>query len=1149
MNTTPSPNFAYLAHHDPRLAALGTQAEQQFAIDPSVTLAKLRQFGEVLAKRAAAKVGLYQAGEKQQELVDRLYARNLIGATQRQLFHDLRRAGNTAVHEGEGDHAEALHQLKMARELGVWFQRSFGNNRRFDPGPFIPPQEPAKVETVLSAELARLQAELEKHAAQAANAAKEAAEARAQAEAELRAREGAQAVAAKAKEEVAIWEALAKEGIATARQQAEQQSQELLQTNAKLQAELEAAQLAAQAAPEKAVAKTIAAAAKASEAIDLDEAATRRIIDRQLRDAGWEVDSQRLTFKRGARPIKGRNLAIAEWPTAAEGKDGRADYVLFVGLMCVGVVEAKRKHKDVSSVIDQAKRYSEGYLTHFDEVLPEGSPWGTRRIPFLFATNGRPFLRQFIEKSGIWFLDARRPDNTRRALEGWYTPDGLIELLKHDVDKAHAELEVEPMPYLDREYQRRAVKAVENALAKGSRSVLLAMATGTGKTITCIALCYRLLKSKRFRRVLFLVDRSALGEQTATALKHVRLEAQQPFSEIFNVKELADIRPERETKLQIATVQAMVRRLLGGDESGEPPPPVDDYDCIVVDECHRGYLLDRELSERDLTFRDEEDYISKYRRVLDHFDAVKIGLTATPALHTRDIFGPPVFQYSYREAVIDGYLIDHEPPYRVLTKLSKDGIHISAGTQVLALNHSTQALQSWNLPDRVDFEVEDFNRAVLVPEFSRAVIQGIVQEIDWNDEGKLLVFCVTDDHADLVVRLFKEELQAANVPVEDDMVVKITGASDKPLALLRRYRNERFNPKIAVTVDLLTTGVDVPRITTLVFLRRVRSRILYEQMLGRATRLCEEIGKTVFRIYDAVDLYSNLQEVSDMKPVVVSTSVTFGQLVNELDEQHQPSDRLVAAAEFLAKFHRKKRLLKRSPEAMARFCELAEMSMEDFIEVMRSDQLGAINKLCGRPLAEFLDGLQVAKDNTILFTGGDALLGVSTGGEAPADYLKSFESFLRENMNKVPALLVVAKRPRDLTRAELRKLKLALSEAGFSEAGVRAAWRNAKNEDVAASIIGFIRGLALGSPVKSYSARVDGALLRVAEQHNFKDTQRRWLQRIGDQMKAETVVDREALDSDQFKQEGGFRRIDRVFEGQLEAVLGEIADEVWKDAV
>ena len=393
VNTTPSPNFAYLAHHDPRLAALGTQAEQQFAIDPSVTLTKLRLFAEVLAKRAAAKVGLYQAGEKQQELVDRLYARSLIGATQRQLFHDLRRAGNTAVHEGEGDHAEALHQLKMARELGVWFQRSFGNNRRFDPGPFIPPPEPAKVESVLSVELARLKAELEKHAQQAANAAKEAAEARAQAEAELRAREGAQAVAARAKEEVEIWEALAKEGIATARQQAEQQSQELLQTNAKLQAELEAAQATAQATPEKAVAKTIAAAAKASEAIDLDEAATRRIIDRLLRDAGWEVDSQRLTFKRGARPLKGRNLAIAEWPTAVEGKDGRADYVLFVGLMCVGVVEAKRKHKDVSSVIDQLRTRTKSQEPGFAEgsVLVEAQ-WDSAQAPQRWLTQAAQCL-------------------------------------------------------------------------------------------------------------------------------------------------------------------------------------------------------------------------------------------------------------------------------------------------------------------------------------------------------------------------------------------------------------------------------------------------------------------------------------------------------------------------------------------------------------------------------------------------------------------------------------------------------------------------------------------------------------------------------------------------------------------------------------
>ena len=139
MNAKPSPNFAYLAHHDARLVALATQAEEHFAGDPTVTLFKLRQFGEFLAQRAAAKVGLFVSDEGQQQLIDRLWERNVIGATQRSLFHDLRRVGNAAVHDGVGDHREALHQLRMARELAVWFQRSFGNDRKFDPGPFVPP--------------------------------------------------------------------------------------------------------------------------------------------------------------------------------------------------------------------------------------------------------------------------------------------------------------------------------------------------------------------------------------------------------------------------------------------------------------------------------------------------------------------------------------------------------------------------------------------------------------------------------------------------------------------------------------------------------------------------------------------------------------------------------------------------------------------------------------------------------------------------------------------------------------------------------------------------------------------------------------------------------------------------------------------------
>ncbi|HMR78000.1 MAG TPA: type I restriction-modification system endonuclease, partial [Polyangiaceae bacterium] len=701
----------------------------------------------------------------------------------------MRKVGNAAVHDGKGTGGEALHQLRMARELGVWFQRSFGNNRKFDPGPFVPPREPEKADASLHAEMERLRTALAANAAQrkAAEAALE--EARVAAEAEAAQRLSAEERAAKAKEEVAIWEELANEQL----EEKTAKNAALRAQNEQLAAELAALQASVQAEPAAETTARIEQAAQASEDINLDEAATRRLIDRQLQQDGWEADTQALTFDRGARPTKGRNLAIAEWPCETDGKAGRADYVLFVGLTVVGVVEAKRKHKDVAGVIPQAKRYSAGYLIQAGEHLPEGSPWGKLKVPFLFATNGRPYLRQLQTKSGIWFLDARRAANHPVALESWYTPEGLLDLLRQDVDEAHAKLKVEPMPYVDREYQRQAILAVEKGLVEGQRELLLAMATGTGKTRTCIGLCYRLLKTKRFRRILFLVDRNALGKQAGDALKDLRLENLQTLPDIFDLKEIGDIKPDRETRMQIATIQAMVKRVLGphSDETEKDIPPVDQYDCIVVDECHRGYLLDRELSDREFEFRDEDDYISKYRRVLDHFDAVKIGLTATPALHTKEIFGSPIFQYSYREAVVDGFLVDHEPPIRIVTKLAKDGIHYQAQQQVLVLDRSTQTLQKELLPDELNFEIDSFNKRVITENFNRAVLRELVNHIDPEQDEKTLIFCATDEHADMVVTQLKEELEAKYGAVDDDAVVKITGASDKPLQLIRRYRNER----------------------------------------------------------------------------------------------------------------------------------------------------------------------------------------------------------------------------------------------------------------------------------------------------------------------------------------------------------------------
>lgn len=1158
MSSQPSPNFAYLAYHDARLVALATQAEEHFAGDPTVTLFKLRQFGEVLAQRAAAKVALLpEPGEGQQQLVDRLYDERVIGATQRTLFHDLRRVGNAAVHEGKGDHGEALHQLRMARELAVWFQRSFGNNKKFDPGPFIPPREPKKAEAGLHEELERLRGDVDAHKKELAAAQRAIEEVKRAAEAEAKERLTAEQRAAKAREDAAIWEALASEQIETYQEAARAEAQRSAayeEQNKKLLAELAALQAAAQAMPEKELARTIEQASQASEAIELDEAATRRLIDRQLRDAGWQVDSQNLTFERGVRPTKGKNLAIAEWPTLTNGKEGWADYVLFAGLQVVAVVEAKRKHKDVMGVIPQAKRYSLGYVVQGEEFLPEGSPWGAHRVPFLFATNGRPYLRQLLTKSGIWFLDARRPENHPVALEGWYTPEGLIDLLKQNVDEAYAKLKVEPMPYIEREYQRKAILAVEKGLEEGKRELLIAMATGTGKTRTCIGLCYRLLKTKRFRRVLFLVDRNALGRQTADALKDLRLENLQTFTDIFDVKELADIKPERETKLHIATIQAMVKRVIGHEEEAEPDiPPVDQYDCIVVDECHRGYLLDRELSEREFVFRDEEDYISKYRRVLEHFDAVKIGLTATPALHTKEIFGAPIFSYSYREAVVDGFLVDHEPPIRIITKLAEDGIHYKAREEEFVLDRRTQLLKKEELPDEIAFDVDAFNRRVITQPFNEAVLGELVKHIDPEQDEKTLVFCATDEHADMVVDKLKKALTNKYGSVDDDAVAKITGSTDRPLEAIRRYRNERY-PNIAVTVDLLTTGVDVPKIANLVFLRRVRSRILYEQMIGRATRLCPEIDKERFRIFDAVDLYSALKDVTDMKPVVVNPLVTFEQLAKEIIEGKDEEHRRESLDEFLAKLQRKKRSIK--GDAEEQFQVAAGMGLKDLTELFKKGTVSqAARHLESHPsLAPFLDRSTGNGAYKIIVSHRvDEVRDVKRGygkhgSRPPGDYLEAFRNFVTTHANKLHALLVVTQRPKELTREDLRQLKLALDQEGFGETSVQSAWRDQKNEDVAATIVGYIRQLAVGSPLLPYSERVDRAVQRLRKAHQFTDPQLKWLDRIAKQVKLETVVDKASLDTGQFKADGGFARLNKVFDGKLESILGELAEEVWKDA-
>lgn len=1117
-------NFAHLQEHDEQLVRLGLLAERYFPDDPNTTLLKLRQLTELLAQLVATKIGLYQSPEESQyDLLRRLQEQGILPREIAQLFGEVRRAGNAASHAMTGDHRTALAALKITWQLGLWFHRTF-QNPTFTSGPFIPPQPPPDESAELRAELARLRQALAEHRVLHQDTAQRL--------------EAVEASLREARDDQGFWEQMASEAEAA---------------KVALEQRLAEQQAAAAAQPREAVTAFVAAANTAAAAVHLDEAETRKLIDQQLRQAGWAADSATLVYAQGARPENNKNLAIAEWPTHS----GPADYVLFVGLTPIAVVEAKRQNVDVSAALQQAKRYSRSF-TPSPETMLHAENWGpdgAYRIPFVFASNGCPFLRQLATRSGIWFCDLRRPDNMGRPLDGWYTPEGLTALLRRDEDRAHAQLTREPFTYGFglRPYQQAAIQATEAALADGKRAMLLAMATGTGKTKTCIALIYRLLKAQRFRRVLFLVDRSALGEQAANALKDTRLESLQTFADIFGIKELDAPQPDTDTAVHLATVQGMVQRTLYPGEHAAPPP-VDQYDCIIVDECHRGYLLDRELSDTELSFRSYDDYISKYRRVLDYFDAVKIGLTATPALHTTQIFGAPIFTYSYREAVIDGYLVDHEPPVQINTALSTSGIVWRVGEEVQVYHVQRHQLDLFTTPDEIKIEVEDFNRKVITEAFNRVVCEFLAQELDPASRQKTLIFCVNDAHADLVVYLLKQAFAQHYSSIDDDAVVKITGAADKPLQLIRRYKNERL-PNVAVTVDLLTTGVDVPEICNLVFLRRVNSRILFDQMLGRATRRCDEIGKEMFRIFDAVKIYEALQGLTAMQPVVVDPAITFAQLARELVQVTSDEERALVRDQFIAKLQRKKRHLS---DATARdFETCAGMPPDAFIERLKSTPLADITAWFIRnpDLGEILDRQSEGHPAPVFVSHhDDRLLGTERGyGQAtrPEDYLQAFSDFIHSRSNAIPALITVLTRPRDLTRKQLRELALELDKAGFSEASLATAWREMTNQDIAARIVGYIRQAAIGDPLVPYDQRVDNALQKLLASCQWSTPQRQWLQRIAAQTRANILVDREALDDPDlvFRREGGgFARLDRIFGGELQQVLDTFNDTLWATA-
>ena len=1084
-------NFKFLETEFPVLANFGNLAEQYCYTDPNSCLMKLGMIGETI-------VNLMFTYDKipipyDNSAVNRINVLSSEGLLTRDLtdiLHALRKVRNKAVHENYSESSDCPVFLQMAYSLSEWFMQTYGDWNYQHQSFVMPVKEEDKTKKIV--------------------------------------------VLNKAQEEEKE-EELTKTAIAYA-EQAEQVDKKV----------------------------RLKQANKMASQRQKSEAETRYMIDEQLRQVGWEANTQEIRYSKGARPAKGRNMAIAEWPTdSTVSKKGYADYALFVGTKLVGIIEAKAEHKDIPSVVDyQGKDYPRN-IRKEDAEYQIGT-WGEFKVPFTFVTNGRPYLEQFKTKSGIWFLDLREPSNVPVALHGWISPNGIMERLEKDIQAGNNALQVMPYDLLTdkdglnlREYQVKAIKAAEKAVIDGQKEVLIAMATGTGKTRTVLGMIYRFLKTNRFKRILFLVDRTSLGDQASDVFREVKLEELMTLDEIYNIKGLDEKTVDKETRIQVATVQSMVKRILYNE--GQAMPSVTDFDLIIIDEAHRGYILDKEMCDVEVLYRDQRDYQSKYRTVVEYFDAVKIALTATPALHTTEIFGQPIFKYTYREAVIEGYLVDHDAPHHLETKLSTGGIHYKSGDTVTVYDPVTgEITNSELLNDELDFDVENFNRQVITENFNRTVLAEIARDIDPEnpeEQGKTLIYAVDDQHADMIVSILKEIYSETGV--DNDAIMKITGSvgggnPKKVAEAIKRFKNERF-PSIAVTVDLLTTGIDVPEITTLVFMRRVKSRILFEQMLGRATRLCSQIHKTHFEIYDPVGVYDSLEQVNTMKPVVANPTTTFTQLLDGLEEVEDKDVVQAQINQIIAKLQRKKRRM--DEKTMEQFISMADgMDPTQFIvEIEKQTPENAKKRLLAyRDMFEYIQQTSANGKNPVVISEEEDELTKHTRGygnsDKPEDYLDAFSEYVTTHMNEIAALSIVCTRPKDLTRDALKALRLTLDREGFTTQQLNTAISELTNEEIAADIISLIRRYAIGSALISHEARIRRAVDKLKKAHNFSKQEMSWIGRMEKYLMEESVLNVQVFDEDsRFKSNGGFVKINKIFQNQLEKIVLELNEYLYDD--
>lgn len=907
------------------------------------------------------------------------------------------------------------------------------------------------------------------------------------------------------------------------------------------------------------------------------EELARKKIDSLLEAAGWVIQDNK-DFNRNAS----LGVAVREFHLPA----GPCDYLLFIDGKAGGVIEAKKAGVTLSGVAEQSGKYM--------GALPEHLAKWDRILRFDYeSTSDETFFR-----------DMHDPKPRSRRVFAFHKPETLFEWLKQP-DTLRARLQ--SMPQLVetglRDCQVEAIHGLEKSLSADKPRSLIQMATGAGKTFTACTFSYRLIKYGGARRILFLVDRNNLGDQTLKEFQNY----QPPgtayrFTDTYIVQHLHSSRIDPDAKVVITTVQRLYAMLRGeelseedeevsgfetwGNDDGEIPPvgynpriPIETFDFIITDECHRSIY-------------------GLWRQVLEYFDAHIIGLTATPSKHTLGFFNQNlVAEYPYERSVADGVNVGYEI-FRIRTRVTEQGgIVEGASYEVPVRDRRTRAIRYKKLDEDLEYTSQELDRSVTAPNQIRAVIQcfkdslftGLFPDRSREWVPKTLIFAKDDNHAEEIVHIVREVFDEGN-----DFCKKITYrvTGEDPKSVIKEFRISPL-PRIAVTVDMIATGTDIKPVEIIIFMRDVKSEGYYEQMKGRGVRSINDTDlrsvtpdaqtKTRFVLVDAVGVTEGKKNVS--QPLERKRTLSFDKLIDQIAQGRRDEDALSSLAGRLSALDKK--LDDEDKERIAAAGDgktLRELSNDlldaidvDKIQAMAVDRFGQpseeqmravenelMDEAC-KPfddpgLRQLIKDIKQKSDIVIDDTTTDEILSAGYDLKSAEDRIKSFKEFIEQNKDELTALQILYNQPygrQKLTYAAIKELTQKLTDPPhyLTTADVWQAYkrldaakvRGAPVDQQLTEIISLVRyALGMDEVLEPFGTRVEQRFnLWIGRQkkagREFTEEQLAWLRAIALFIAANAeITSEDIMTVPTFADIGGLIKARQLFGQELNALMEDL---------